>query len=43
MFYIKITKQMDKEWTKTHKMNVSESVKQYLVEYLGEPLANVFR
>jgi len=43
-YYSNITEDTDNEWKKTHGgKNVSETVKKYLVEYLGEPLKQLIR
>ena len=43
-FYTGITKEVENEWkTKHNGKNVSESIKEYLVTYLGEPLNQLLR
>ena len=43
-YYTKITKETDEEWKKTHGgKNVSETIKEYLVTYLGEPITKMLR
>lgn len=43
-YYNNITEEIDNEWKKAHDgKNVSETIKQYLVKYLGEPLKQLLR
>ena len=43
-FYSGITKEIDDKWKKTHSgRNVSETIKDNLVMYLGEPLNKLLR
>ena len=43
-YYSNITEETDNEWKKKHGgINVRESVKEYLVKYLGEPLQKLLR
>lgn len=44
LYYSDITKETNKKWKEAHKgKNVSETVKEYLVKYLGEPLEQMLR
>ena len=44
LYYSNITEETDKKWKAEHKgKNVSETVKEYLVKYLGEPLEQKLR
>ncbi|KAL9986423.1 hypothetical protein ACROYT_G000570 [Oculina patagonica] len=43
-FYTGITEEIDNEWKAKHSgKNISESIKEYLVTYLGEPLNQLLR
>ena len=43
-YYSNITEDTDNEWKKTHSgKNVSESIRDYLVTYIGEPLSQLLR
>ncbi|KAJ7385378.1 hypothetical protein OS493_016459 [Desmophyllum pertusum] len=42
-FYSNITKQIDDTWKKDHGRNVSDTVKEYLLTYLGKPLHQLIR
>ncbi|XP_048584057.1 uncharacterized protein LOC5511190 [Nematostella vectensis] len=43
-YYSNITKRMNEEWKRAHMgMNVSESVKQYFVDYIGKPIVSLLR
>ena len=43
-FYSNITEETETAWKKDHPgKNVSESIKEYLVEYVGEPLEQMLR
>lgn len=43
-YYSNITEETDNEWKKTHGgKNVSETIKDYLVTYVGEPLSQLLR
>ena len=43
-YYSNITEETDNEWKKTHGgKNVSETIKDYLVTYIGEPLSELLR
>lgn len=43
-YYSDITDDMNKEWKKNHNnLNVSESMKEYLIEYIGKPVTNMLR
>lgn len=43
-FYNSITPAMNEQWKTNHSnANVSESVKGYLVEYIGKPIAELIR
>lgn len=42
-FYSNITKEVDSTWEKEHGMNVSDSVKEYLLTYVGKPLHKLIR
>ncbi|KAL9986419.1 hypothetical protein ACROYT_G000566 [Oculina patagonica] len=43
-YYSNITQEIDSKWKKTHNgKNVSKTVKEYLVTYLGEPLNQLLR
>lgn len=42
-FYSNITKGVDSDWEKEHGMNVSDSVKEYLLTYVGKPLHQLIR
>ena len=43
-YYSNITEATDNEWKGTHGgKNVSESIKDYLVTYIGEPLSKLLR
>jgi len=43
-YYTGITKETDDEWKKTHDgKNVSETIKEYLVTYLGAPITKMIR
>lgn len=43
-YYSNITEEIDNEWKKTHDgKNVSDTIKEYLVKYLGEPLNQLLR
>ena len=43
-YYSNITEETDNEWKKTHGgKNVRETIKKYLVTYLGEPLNQLLR
>ncbi|CAH3138463.1 unnamed protein product [Pocillopora meandrina] len=44
LYYSNITEETDKKWKAEHKgKSVSETVKEYLVKYLGEPLEQMLR
>lgn len=42
-FYSNITKEVDQTWKEEHGKNVSDTVKEYLLTYLGEPLHRLIR
>lgn len=42
-YYSNITKEVNEAWKKEHGMNVNESVKNYLLDYLGKPLHQLIR
>ena len=42
-YYSNITKKVDDAWKKKHGMNVSDTVKDYLLTYLGKPLHQLLR
>ena len=42
-FYSNITKEVDEAWKEKHGKNVSETIKDYLLTYLGEPLHQLIR
>jgi len=43
-FYSNITDEIDNEWKNTHGgKNVSDTIKDYLVTYIGEPLSQLLR
>ena len=42
-YYSNITKKVDDEWKKEHGKNVSDTVKEYLLTYLGKPLHQLIR
>ena len=42
-FYSNITEEVDEAWKETHGKNVSDTVKDYLLTYLGEPLHQLIR
>lgn len=43
-FYANITDDMDNEWKRTHSgKNVSETIKDWLVKYVGEPINQMLR
>lgn len=42
-FYSNITKKVDEDWKEEHGKNVSDTVKEYLLTYLGEPLHRLIR
>ena len=43
-YYSNITEDTDNQWIKTHGgKNVSETIKKYLVEYVGKPLKQLLR
>lgn len=42
-FYSNITKEVDEAWKEKHGKNVSDTVKDYLLTYLGEPLHQLIR
>ena len=42
-FYSNITKKVDEAWKEEHGKNVSDTVKEYLLTYLGEPLHRLIR
>lgn len=42
-YYSNISKEANDEWKKEEGMNVNESVKNYLLEYLGKPLHQLIR
>ena len=42
-FYSNITEEVDEAWKEKHGKNVSDTVKDYLLTYLGEPLHQLIR
>ena len=42
-FYSNITKEVDEAWKEKHGKNVSDTIKDYLLTYLGEPLHQLIR
>lgn len=42
-FYSGLTKEMDDEWKHKYGNNVSETIKEYLVTFLGEPINKLLR
>ncbi len=42
-YYSEITEEIDNEWKAKHGKNVSDTIKEYLVTYLGEPLDQLLR
>ena len=42
-YYSNISKEANEEWKREQGMNVNESVKNYLLEYLGKPLHQLIR
>ena len=42
-FYSDLPKEIDDEWIGRHGKNVSETIKEYLVTYLGEPINKLLR
>ena len=42
-FYSNITKEVDEAWKEKYGKNVSDTIKDYLLTYLGEPLHQLIR
>ena len=43
-FYANITVEMDNQWKSTHAgKNVKETIKEWLVKYVGEPINEMLR
>lgn len=42
-FYSDLPKEIDDEWIGRHGKNVSETIKEYLVTFLGEPINKLLR
>ena len=43
-FYADITEEMDNQWKRTHDgKNVRETIKEWLVKYIGEPINQMLR